>query len=604
MAHNGKQNSHMKKYKKFFHAILTHHRAPFGIVAIAVVLTLSSLNVGLIYDDYHHKLLMSGSQSPIRLLKSPIDMFNFFDGNPQRISELKNLGFLPWWTSENIKGAFWRPLTSLTHWLDYILWPNSPWLMHAQSILWYATLVMVIAFLYRRFSSTALIAGLAALLFAIDDAHGTPVGFLANRNVLIAAFFGVLTIIAYDRWRRYNWSPGMICVPLLLAASLLSAEAGLSTCAYLSAYALFIDKAKWKQRFACLIPCAAVVIIWRLLWTHLGYGFENAGVYIDPLGEPLEYIAAIKTRLPFLLLGQWLFPPSDIVLMLPPGPLMLIWRIALGFLIVLIFILMPLLLKDRTARFWATGMVLSTLPVCATFPNDRLLVFVGIGAMGLVAQLLSLLFDKSQPRPKQSYWRIPAMSLAVMLILSHFVIAPVVLPFRAANPMGPRKFMDRMMVGTLDESVRDKDLVIVNPPISFLAGINSLIWAANELPMPRHIRILTSSLFEPVEIHRPDANTLVVRPSYGYYAHTMDTLFRDKNAKFSIGDRVELTAMTVEITEITADGRPAQAAFIFSVPLEDPSLKWLQYIDQSFVPFTPPEIGTSATLPAPPSMWN
>jgi len=589
--------------QRLIYKVLAHRFAPFGIAAIAIVLTLSSLTVGLIYDDYHHKLLMSGSESPARLLESPIDMFRFFDGDPERNRELRNLGFLPWWTSENIKGAFWRPLSSLTHWLDYVLWPDAPWLMHVQSILWYATVVLVIAFLYRRFSTTVFAAGLAALLFAVDDAHGTPVGFLANRNVLIAAFFGVLTIIVYDRWRRDNWRPGMVCTPLLLALSLLSAEAGLSTCAYLGAYAVFIDRGRWKQRLTCLIPCVLVVIVWRLVWTGLGYGFENAGVYIDPLGEPLEYIAAMKIRLPFLLLGQWLLPPSDIVLMLAPGPLMIIWRIALGFLIVLIFVLAPLLLKDRTARFWATGMILSALPVCATFPNDRLLVFVGIGAMGLVAQLLCVVFDKSRRRQKPAYWRIPAVSLAVMLVLSHLVIAPLALPLRVANPMGPKQFMDRMTLEALDESVRDEDLILVNPPLSFLAGMNSFAWAANDLPMPRRMRILASSLFQPVDIRRPDANTLVVRPAYGYCAHSMDRLFRDKKAKSSAGDRIELTGMTVEITEVTVDGRPAEAAFRFSVSLEDASLRWLQYVDRAFEPFVPPGIGESVTLPAPRPLW-
>lgn len=589
--------------ERLVHRVLTHRLAPLGIAAIAVMLTLSSLSVGLIYDDYHHKLLMSGPESPVRLLRSPMDLFNFFDGDPERISELKDLGLLPWWTSDGIKGAFWRPLTSLTHWLDYVLWPGAPWLMHVQSVLWYAAVVLAVAFLYRRFSSTALIAGLAALLFAIDDAHGTPVGFLSNRNVLVAAFFGVLAIMAYDRWRRENWRAGVVCAPLLLVMSLLSAEAGLSTCAYLGAYALFIDRGKWRERFASLIPCAFVVVIWRLAWTSLGYGFENMGVYIDPLGEPLEYIAAMKIRLPFLLLGQWLFPPSDIVLMLPPGPLMVIWRFALGFLIVLIFVLAPLLLKDRTARFWATGMVLSTLPVCATFPNDRLLVFVGIGAMGLVAQLLSLVFNKSRRRLKPLYWRVPAMSLAIALVLGHLVIAPLALPVRVANPMGPKEFTNRLVVEKLDESVRDKDLILVNPPISFLAGMESFAWAANEFPMPRRIRILTSSLFEPVDISRPDANTLVVRPAYGYCAHSMDRLFRDKKAKSSVGDRVELAGMTVEITEITMDGRPAEAAFRFSVPLEDTSLRWLQYVDRGYEPFVPPGIGESAILAAPASLW-
>lgn len=590
--------------RRFIRAALTHRFAPFAAGIVAIILTLPSLNVGLIVDDYHHKLLMSGSESPVRLLESPIDMFRFFDGDVERLSELRDYGFVPWWTYDDAKGAFWRPVTSLTHWLDYILWPDTPAMMHAQSILWYGALTIAVAFLYRRLSATALIAGLAALLFAVDDAHGTPVGFISNRNALMAAFFGVLTIIAHDRWRRGNWRAGIVLAPLLLVASLLSAEAGISTCAYLAAHAVFIDRASVRQRCAALVPYAVVVLIWRLLWTHLGYGVENLGIYIDPLSSPLRFLAAIKDRAPLLLLGQWSLPLTDLTIMLPPWHVLLLWRAALVLLALLVIVLAPLLRRDRVSRFWAAGMILSLLPICSTFPSERLLLFVGIGAMGLVAQLLCIVFAKSQARPRHLWWRIPAAALAVIFILSHLIIAPLSLPFRSANPMAPKKFTDRLMIDSLDDAVQNQDLVVVNPPIAFLVITCPLIWEANNQPIPRRMRVLTSSLFQPVKIHRPDANTLVVRPQWGYYAWVLDGLFRDKQHPFAVGDRVELTGMTVEIMEMTPDGRPAEAAFRFSVPLEDPSLRWLQYEDRDFTPFTPPAIGQSAILKAPTPLWN
>jgi len=549
-------------------------------------------------DDYHHKLLMDGSDSPIRLLDSPIDMFNFFDGDPDRTAEIMDYGSFPWWTYEGIKGAFWRPLASITHWLDYILWPDIPLLMHVQSVLWYGALVTAVAFLYRRFISIAWVAGLAALFYAIDDAHGTPVGFLANRNAVMATLFGVLTILIHDKWRRGNLRMGLVVGPALLAASLLSAEAGIATCAYLFAHAVFIDRGTLRRRFAAMVPYLAVVVIWRFLWTYLGYGVENMGAYIDPLSEPLSYIAAVKNRAPFLLLGQWALPPSDLTIMIHPKYAILLWRIALVFLVILIVALIPLLWRQRSTRFWATGMILSVLPICATFPSDRLLLFVGIGAMGLVAQFIYNVFGKTEGQKKLILWRIPALVLAGIFILIHLIIAPLVLPVRATYPMMPKKFSDKLILTeALDESVVNQDLVIVNPPVTFLFLQSPLVWECNSQPIPRHLRILTSSLFQPVKIYRADAKTLVIRPEYGYYAFVLDALFRNKQHPFSVGDRVELTGMTVEITELTGDGRTAEAAFIFSVPLEDPSLRWLQYKDGAFVPFTPPAIGQRVVLP-------
>jgi hypothetical protein len=104
-------------------------------------------------------------------------------------------------------------------------------------------------------------------------------------------------------------------------------------------------------------------------------------------------------------------------------------------------------------------------------------------------------------------------------------------------------------------------------------------------------------LFEPVEIYRPDAKTLIVRPAYGFYAYVLDALFRNEDHPFSVGERVELTGMTVEIKEVTDNKQVKEAAFIFTTPLEDPSLRWLQYSNGNFVPFTPPPVGQRATLP-------
>jgi len=583
------------KFKSIIYFALASRFTPYIIAILAIILTLSSLQAGLCLDDYHHKLLMMDSS--IKLLDSPIDMFKFFSGDPARTTEIMDYGYFPWWTYKGIKGAFWRPLASITHWLDYIFWPDRPLLMHVQSVLWYGALAVAITFMYRRFISIAWVAGLAALLYAIDDAHGMPVGFLANRNAVMATLFGVLTLIIHDKWRKGNLRIGLVAGPVLLAISLLSAEAGIATCAYLFAHAVFIDRGTIRQRFAAMIPYVAVVVIWRILWTYLGYGVENMGAYIDPLGEPLKYIAAVKNRAPFLLLGQWALPPSDFTVMFSPKYTIWIWRFALVFLVLLIVILIPLLWRQRSARFWATGMILSVLPICATFPSDRLLMFVGIGAMGLVAQFIYIVFDKTEGQLKRSFWRIPALGLASIFILVHLIIAPLALPVRAATMM-PKKILDKMIITEgLDESVVNQDLIIVNPPLTFLMLQSPMMWECNNQPMPRHLRILTSSLFQPVKIYRPDAKTLIVRPTYGFYVHVLDALFRNKKNLFSVGDRVELTGMTVEIREITSSGQVSEAAFIFSTVLEDPSLRWLQHKDGAFVPFTPPAVGQKVVLP-------
>ena len=59
---------------------------------------------------------------------------------------------------------------------------------------------------------------------------------------------GVLAIIAHDRWRCHGRRLSAVFAPLLLVASLLSAEAGIGTVAYLFAHVVFLDRATWRRR--------------------------------------------------------------------------------------------------------------------------------------------------------------------------------------------------------------------------------------------------------------------------------------------------------------------------------------------------------------------
>jgi len=65
---------------------------------------------------------------------------------------------------------------------------------------------------------------------------------------------------------------------------------------------------------------------------------------------------------------------------------------------------------------------------------------------------------------------------------------------------------------------------------------------------------------------------------------------------FAVGDLVELEAMTVEVREVDPKGKPLEVDYRFQVPLEDPSLYWLQMDGFSYIPFTPPPMGETVVL--------
>lgn len=598
-------------------------------VILGAAFTLPSLRVGWIVDDHWHRLSLTGKQDlfepGVVQSSSPMKLFSFLDGDPKRNRRLIDAGVMPWWTDEGIRGAFARPLTAWTHVLDYRGWPDHAMLMHVHSVLWYGVLVAVVAALYRRMfgggpspfphgegrspprpctacgnGDGPLLAAVAALLFAVDDAHGTPVGFLANRSTLIAGVFGVGAIIAHDRWRRDGWRPGVFVGPVLLALSLSAKESGVATVAYLLSHAVFIDRSQWSARCRALAPYVAVVAVWRVVWSAMGYGImPGVDFYIDPAAEPLRFARAMLERAPLLLMGQWGLS-SDVALpvrtMLPDAYR---WVCAGSAALVAMVgvVVVPRIRHDRVARFWLMGMLFALVPACAAFPADRLLMFVGIGAMGVLARFFAAVMDGTNP-PARRVFRAVGWVVCACLVLRHVAVAPAALAWRSANPLGPRAFMKQFHVNTpMDESVTHQSVVIVTAPVAMLAGQLAAIRATEGKPVPKHTRVLSPS-GATVTIRRADAHTLVIRPDGGYLAWMMDQLFRSPHHPFTLGERIELTGVTITILAMNDDDRPAEVEFRFTVPLEDATLRWLRWDDptRSFVPFTPPAIGRSERL--------
>ena len=64
-------------------------------------------------------------------------------------------------------------------------------------------------------------------------------------------------------------------------------------------------------------------------------------------------------------------------------------------------------------------------------------------------------------------------------------------------------------------------------------------------------------------------------------------------------ETIELPTASIEITDLTDDGRPAEATFRFRVSLEDPSLRRLYVRDFRYVPFAVPGMSETAEVPSP-----
>jgi hypothetical protein len=264
-------------------------------------------------------------------------------------------------------------------------------------------------------------------------------------------------------------------------------------------------------------------------------------------------------------------------------------------------------------------MILSLFTVSTTFPSDRLLVPCGLGAMGLLAQVIHRIVFSESPDGILSWKRGFFRGVAVLLIVIHLVFAPLALPVRAWSPAWLGDSLYRAAGAfPFDDSLKQQDAIMVNGPCAYLGGFFIPVLKGLEgKPTPAHTRVLTSGIY-PVELTRTGPKTLLARIDRGLLAHVgdsttskgpfinpgyafqqMDRTFRDQNHPFALGEKIELKGLTMEIVALTDDGRPREVLFHFAVPLEDPSLRWFQWVGERYVPFKPPSVGQSARLPAP-----
>jgi len=574
---------------------MKHPRLGLHLAILAVVLTLPCLWIGWQLDDHTYRFVLQNDEGPM----TPLQTFTLLKGDPDFNRELIDSGHLPWWTESRFRIAFFRYLSVLTMWLDYQLWPESPFLMHAHSLLWFALLAFAVFMLYRQLFGPTGVAGLAALLYVVDDARAVPVGWLANRNALTAALFGVLCLWAHDRWRRGGWRAGAVLGPLCLALALAAGEMGLGAVAYLVAHALCLDRGAPGRRAAALVPYGAVLALWAVIYRLLGYGVEGSSIYLDPLTSPLEYLRLFPRRAVLELMGQWSAIPADIEPFVSADVQRTLWIVGIVVVAVVALILAPLLRRDALARFWGLGMVLALPPITATFSSNRLLMFVGLGGMALLAQFLAGVFGSAEWLPRTGIRRRLLVGVAWVLIVSHLVIGPLGLALGSLNTrmLGES---EQTAVATIpgDEAIAEQDLVIVNAPdwLVYVAHIPALKLFGGQSYAPRMRALAPTPV--PLTVSRRDARTLDIRMEGGLLASPLGPLFRSRRHPLRPGDRFELTDLTVTVLDATATGDVRAARFEFAVPLEDASLRWVRWEGDGYVAFTPPPVNGSVELPA------
>jgi len=584
---------------------------------------LPSLGGGWFMDDLTHRIAYNPPPHASELmvdgdrLCGPMRMYSFIDGTPERYHRLVDSGFLPWWTYEKMRAAFWRPLAALTFQLDYSLWPDRSERMHLQSLTWFLGLILLSGVFYRRVMGKSWGAGLAVWLYSLNGVLIMPTIFLANRHALFAPIFAILALAAHDRWRRdrqKRWA-GFAGIAFLMG--LLSSEATVAAFGFLLAYAICIDPGPTKEKVKSILPYFVIIVVWRIVYNVLGYGSTGSGLYIDPVREPLRFIQAAWLRVPTLLLTVLAWPPAELFMLL--SPIALIWYAILATVavIVILWLLSPFWTTDRSARFFLLGTVLSVIPLCAALPGERNLAIPSLGAMGLIALSMTRMFDATAPGFRKSIRGKGLRILFGVILFVHLVMTPIIMWTQTGFIKQFQTRLNRVTdPGAGDAIIANRNIILVNPPCSLTSGYMVVNRLLSNQPLPAHLRILAPGL-DVIRMERKDEKTLVVHPRNGYLPpagpgkgeenrlskhinftniiRNFERLVWDEHNPTCVGEIRQLTGVNIEITQITEDGRPAEAVFRFDRPLEDDSLVWFVW-KEGYQLFKPPAIGQTVIV--------
>ncbi len=542
-----------------------------------------SLFAGMGADDWLHRLHLDPN-APVRphsQYGTLLGAFEFFPSDRAEFQKLRDEGVLPWWVGAEVSGVFFRPLTVVTQWIDWRLWGEQLWLHHLHSITWFFLTVLAAGRFFQLWLGEGRAAALATLLFAVNDSHAMPVGWLANRNGLLALFFSILA--ATSHLRAVAGVPrAALWTGVWVAAALCSAEAGTAGLLLLLVLEFSVTRPP-GERLRRWAPALLVAAAWAAAWKGLGFGIQGSALYVDPVRETGRYLMLLPERLGALSAAAWFNLPVDGWMTLTPA---LSRGIGVGLLLVCAGLVVRLVRGSADPRVHtALGLaILPLLPPLSAFPMSRL---VGAAQLG-VAGLLGLLWCAPSPGRLVrwlGHWHL--VGAAALLLVQSVALRGLLWGTNEVAELVP------------DPPPGQEQHLILLQGFEIAVAYTGMIRRFQGRPHPASVLML-GPLATPLRITRLDDHRLSVEAPLGSFLLPGERLCRI--SPFHVGDVARTRLATVTVTSVWPDGAPRVWVVDLPWDLEDDRLVWREADGLGSVPWTPPAVGETVEVPAPLSL--
>jgi protein O-mannosyl-transferase len=381
---------------------------PYLASVVAVLLYFSTFRFEFVYDDV------------TQIVNNPL---------------IRSWHNLPWmfttdvwrFLNPHVVGNYWRPLFMVWLLINYKIFALNPIGWHLTAVLVHAAVTYLAYKLVRRLGANAIVAGIAALIFAIHPVHLETVAWVSGATDSLMSLFLILSLLAFvqgwdgvdRRWLWYGLSG------LGYACALLSKETAIVLPGIALGFALIYRKrddknsALVKKLIAPMLMFAAIAALYWIGRMHALAGVMHSRIQISFVELLMTWPTLLWFYLKHLVWPTGLGIFYDIYPVTHPT-MTRFWLPLAGVLVILIVMVAAWLrTRDRLLLIAALLFVLPILPafvfpalVPTDFAHDRYLYFPCLG-FAIVIGLLIQRFRKSAAQ-----WVIVAVIVVALSVAS------------------------------------------------------------------------------------------------------------------------------------------------------------------------------------------
>lgn len=556
----------MTRYERSLELLTRAGLRPLAWIGLPLLLYVWTLPGPFMLDDLH---LIMKAESYHRGERDHLGLYQFAP-NQEVLRGLMDRGSFPWWTPEDLRAAFFRPLAEWSFYADTLIFGRKVIGHRIESLAWFVLVLVLVHRLYLKAGGRPAHAGVATLLFGISQPLTSPVAFMCNRSDLFVMVG--LSISAYAYWSAGSRSV-FKTVLMALAGFVFALFCKEMALPFVGVIVLHELLARWRgwniegQKArgwvaVCLIAAAVAYLAYYL-------STQPAGGQIAKNKMMLLIIALNSPRNLGLYLSVWTmgFPITLLNWSSGLGPSIALALVGLGFGWILRKPLRGQMSDLRESPFFALWAVMFLCLALLTIAEPRALSVATVGWAYLLAGFILPREGETNPTPMWlRQWLLTTNGIVSILCIVVFGLMATGVEFRA------RKFVEGY-VKTQEVNhtpIRDGDTLIIGQSQEGL----EVMMASERLEYLTGLRNVSINYLTVVETNakfsRQDDHTLLVEAkspnllNSGYHQ-----ALRGPYRKSFVGEKFRGRDFTVEVAAIEGDV-VTQLKVRFDEPLTSP----------------------------------